>query len=327
MIAIKQKLKYLIFIFFIILSSLSSYSKNFITSSYKTKYSDTLEKPKKLPYWTLITPGATYFYQNKIIKGMIFSALEVGGIFYGLKYKDRYQTKDKSSVYANYPLLLGMQAYSVEINNYLRNCNKRYKYFNPSFKYDAISDKELYLAPFKKENIFTPITGGAVLLAGAFLTLNKFNEQTTFSNVDKIYFENKYRGKNKAIPAYGIISMGMSWGAGVSEEYMVRNALMPILDYKFGQKKGLIFSSLIFGGFHAPNALFAENPNFTEILTQVGVATIGGYFLGKDVQNRNYKIGPAVAAHTWYNFTLMLGSFLIDPKDNIFGVDVKFNID
>jgi len=43
-----------------------------------------------------------------------------------------------------------------------------------------------------------------------------------------------------------------------------------------------------------------------------------------DVQNRGYQIGPAVAAHAWYDFTLMLESFLVDPANDVFAVQVKF---
>ena len=107
-----------------------------------------------------------------------------------------------------------------------------------------------------------------------------------------------------------------AWSAGVGEEYICRNWLIPILDYKYGQRKGLIFSSLTFGVLHFSNVLFADKPDYGEALLQVGEATIAGYFLGRDVQKRDYNIGPAVAAHMWYDAVLMIGSFLINPKDN-----------
>ena len=69
-----------------------------------------------------------------------------------------------------------------------------------------------------------------------------------------------------------------------------------------------------------------DKPDYSDAFLQVGVATVLGYFSGKDVQNRQYKIGPAVAAHTWYDTVLMIGSFLVNPEDNVFGVNLKFNV-
>jgi len=77
---------------------------------------------------------------------------------------------------------------------------------------------------------------------------------------------------------------------------------------------------------HLANLAFSSKPDYGAALVQVCEASIAGYFLGRSVQNRNYDIGPAVAAHTWYDFTLMLGSFLIDPENNVFGVSVTFNL-
>jgi membrane protease YdiL (CAAX protease family) len=118
----------------------------------------------------------------------------------------------------------------------------------------------------------------------------------------------------------------MSWSAGIGEEYICRNLMMPLLDYKYGQRKGLIISSAIFGGAHFTNVLFADKPDYKSALLQVGEAAIAGYFLGRDVQKRGYDIGPAVAAHMWYDFTLMLGSFLINPENNFLGINLKFKM-
>jgi membrane protease YdiL (CAAX protease family) len=118
----------------------------------------------------------------------------------------------------------------------------------------------------------------------------------------------------------------MSWGAGISEEYYFRNGLMPVLDYEYGQTNGLIFSSVTFGVLHLSNLLFSNKPDYGQALAQVIEATLTSLVLGQDVHNRGYKIGPAVAAHAWYDFTLMLGSFLINPKENVFAVKVNFNI-
>lgn len=283
------------------------------------------QEPRQLPYWTFWVPGASYFHQGKIIQGSIFSTLEIGGIYLGIKF-DKSLKNNSSSPYYNYPLFIGLQAFQTEKLTQLRNQLEIIKYHNPDFNYDELSEKDLYLAPFKIKNIATPITGGMVLLAAAFLGIEKYNEVNRFRDIDKMYFINRYISRDQGLAVFGATSLGMSWGAGVGEEYICRNWLMPLLDYKYGKKKGLIFSSAIFGGAHFSNVLFADKPDYKAALLQVAEATVAGYFLGRDVQRRGYDIGPAVAAHMWYDFTLMLGSFLINPENNFLGVNLKFKL-
>lgn len=282
-------------------------------------------KPQRLPNWTLLVPGGSYFYEKDYLKGSIFSALEISGIYIGLKYNSKLKT-NSTSPYYNYPLLLGLQAFNIEKVHNFKNRLECIKYSHPDFKYDDISEIDLYLAPFKTENIFTPITVGCILLAGVFLGIEKMNEKQSWHSVDKMYFIDRYIDKNQGLAIFGATSMATSWSAGVAEEYIFRNFLMSKLDYKYGQQKGLIYSSVLFGSMHFGNLMFSNNPDYKGTLLQVAEASIIGYFLGWDVQNRGYKIGPAVAAHAWYDFTLMLGSFLINPKNNVFGVGMQFKI-
>ena len=200
------------------------------------------------------------------------------------------------------------------------------KYKRPDFSYDTIQFNDLLLAPFKLKNVFTPITGGFILAALAELYFEGRNASQTISDVNQMYFMNRFIDRNTALPIYGTLSLALSWGAGISEEYLFRNGIMPLWDYEYGQSKGLVYSSLFFGSLHFSNVLFSNNPDYKAALLQVAETSIAGYFLGRDVQNRDYRIGPAVAAHTWYDFILMAGSFLVDPKNNVFGVNVKFVI-
>ncbi len=292
----------------------------------QAQYSDSLHiKPKLIPTWTYFVPGASYFYQGKITQGAIFSAIELGGIFAGIKY-DKQLQNETSTPYYNYPLWIGLQAFQTEKLTIFKSQLEYIKYHNPDFRYDEMTDQELYLAPFKPKNIFTPITGGMVLLAAAFVGLEKMNETESINQVEKMYFINKYIPRNEGLAAFGSVSMAMSWGAGIGEEYVMRNYMMPLLDYRFGQRKGLVISSVLFGSAHLTNLFFVENPDYASALLQVAEASVAGYFLGRDVQRRGYDIGPAVAAHTWYDFTLMLGSFLVNPRNNFLGVNMKFKL-
>jgi membrane protease YdiL (CAAX protease family) len=281
--------------------------------------------PVRIPSWTLLFPGATKFYQGDFAEGLTFSLLETGCIVTGLRFNKTLRNRS-SSPYYNYPLFLGLQLYQTEKMLLFHNQLDRFKQTSPDFRYDNISEKELYLSPFKIKNILTPITGGMAGLAALFLGINHQYATKHFRDIRKMYVLDHYTERNKAMALYGTVSLAMSWGAGVSEEYAFRNYLMPILDYRYGRKKGLVISSLVFGSAHFSNMLFSEHPNIVTTLLQVGEASLLGFFLGLDVQQRGYSIGPAVAAHTWYDFILMAGSFFADPESNIFGVNVQFEM-
>lgn len=276
------------------------------------------------PNWTLYVPGGTHFKDNRIVEAIIFSGTTIGGITLGIIYDNKLKS-NSSTPYYNFPLLLGMEAYNIDKCDWLQNRLEILKYHQPDFKYDPIKFNDLLKAPFQPKNIFTPITGGLFIVALAELYFERGSNQS-FKDIDKIYVVDHYANKNSALAIYGATSIGASFGAGIGEEYIFRNTFLPIWDYRYGQKKGLIYSSLLFGSMHFGNLLYSNRPDYKAAVFQAGEASILGYFLGRDVQNRGYNIGPAVAAHMWYDFTLMLGSFLIDPKNNYLGVNMKFKI-
>jgi membrane protease YdiL (CAAX protease family) len=305
----------LFFVFFIFCSIAVNAQKDSIAKENLNVYPD----------WTYFVPGATHFYNNRIIEGLIFSSVEIGGITFGTVYENKLKT-ESSTPYYNFPLLLGMQAYNVDKCDWVRSRLESLKYSHPNFKYDQIKFNDLLKAPFQSKNILTPITGGFILAAIVELYISGRGADKSYRDIDKIYFVNHYMDRNPALAMYTGVSLASSYGAGVAEEYYFRNGLMPILDYKLGQNKGLIYSSLFFGSMHFFNVLMSEKPDYISTLFQVAEATVAGYFLGRDIQKRDYNIGPAVSAHMWYDFTLMLGSFLVDPKNNFLGVNMKFKI-
>jgi len=284
------------------------------------------EIPELYPRWTLYVPGASHFYDHRIAEGLIFSGVELGGLTVGIVYNNQLKSQT-SSPYYNFPLLIGMQAYNIDKCDWFRNTLEVVKYNHPDFRYDPIKFNELLKAPFQAKNFFTPINGIFIAVAAAELYLGSRGADHKFRDIDQMYFINRYMDRDPALAIYGVTSLAVSYGAGVAEEYYFRNGIMPIWDYRFGQRKGLIYSSLFFGSIHLTNLMFTSGkPDYGAALLQVAEASVAGYFLGRDVQKRGYNIGPATAAHMWYDFMLMLGSFLIDPENNFLGVSMKFRI-
>lgn len=289
---------------------------------------DTLQQsppPTPLPIWTLIVPGATYYYNGRVVEGLVFTGIETGGIVVGLHFAQKLKS-NSSSPYYNYPLYLGMKAMDVELCDWARNRLNCYKDAHPEFKYDQIPEADLFLAPFRSENVFTLVTLGLVGIAGLELLMDGRKAAHGYGSVREMYLLDHYVRRDPAMAVMGSTSLAMSWSAGVSEEYLFRNGVMPFLDYRYGRTKGLCYSSAAFGLLHLSNLAMAEKPKAGQVLGQVVGATAIGFVLGEDVHERNYSIGPAVAAHTWYDFTLMLGSFLVDPENNVFAVQVRFSI-
>ncbi len=277
------------------------------------------------PPWMLWVPGATHFADGRPVTGLTLALGQVGAIGLGLAY-DRDLRSETSSPYYNYPLLLGMQLFNVDKCDFMRNQMLSLRSRDPSFRFDDLGFNQLLLEPFRPKNIFTPITGLFILVAVGQLYLESRDAGPPYRDVRQMYVLDRYRDRDPAMAVMGMTSLLAGWGAGVGEEYWFRNSLMPIWDYRFGQKKGLIYSSLLFGSMHLGNLLFEPEPDLKAALIQAAEATVAGWLLGKDVQHRGYDIGPAVAAHTWYDLTLMLGSFLVNPEDNVFGVSVRFAI-
>jgi len=288
---------------------------------------DTLlsEPPRRYPEWMLWVPGATHFADGRFADGLILSTIEVGGIASGIIYNAKLK-ESSASPYYNFPLFIGLKAWEVDKCDLFRNQLQFLQYKVPTFKYDPLPFREMVKAPLRPRNIFTPITGILVAVACAELWYYSKNSDYSINEVEQMAFLDRYIDRNPALAIYGTSSLALSMGAGISEEYVFRNFLMPILDYRYGQNKGLIISSAAFGAAHAFNYLFVENPDPLTVLYHVGFTTFFGYILGKNIQNQNYHISQAIAAHTWYDFILMLGSFLLIPQDNIFGVNIKVRI-
>jgi len=301
----------LIYCFLIILN-------NFVYSQ------DSLQNNKKYNKISYL-PGGSFYLKGEITKGVIFTTLPVSLVTSSILLKDKLP-QNTSSAYSNYLLLSGFQSYSLYSMDAAIDVMSKVKSKVPSLKYDSLSFNQLVFSPFKPKNIFTPIVGVFSVLAGAQLAFSYHNSKITISDVDKIGFFDKLINKKLALPYYSSVSLGVSLGAGTVEEYLFRNMLLPTFDLGYGQKKGLLYSSLIFGGIHYLNLLMADKPNFGATTLQVMAASGLGYLLGRDVQKRGYKIGPAIAAHTLYNFILSTGSFLIDPEHNYIGVNMKFKL-
>jgi membrane protease YdiL (CAAX protease family) len=292
----------------------------------QSKDSVILEKEKEYPAWAVFTPAGTYFYDERFYEGVTLSVIEASSIIIGIRYNESLK-RNGSTGYYNYPLLIGVGTLTYDKMDLIHSKLSNIKRQDNGFQYDPISTSDVIIAPFKIENIFTPITIGFVGAALVEVWYNGKASSKQIADVDKVFILDRYYHRGESIAVYGAASLAISVGAGINEEYLFRNTLMPLLDRQYGQKNGLMYSSALFGFSHAANILFTKQSDKGKIISQICQATLAGYFLGNDVQKRGYKIGPAIAAHVWYDFSLMIGTFLLDPKKNHLAMSVKFTLD
>jgi membrane protease YdiL (CAAX protease family) len=273
---------------------------------------------ERIPLFYLLAPGGTHFYEGDVKEGFSFAASELTLLTTGILIDGRMGRYEKREL--NVPLLLSGQVYIMDKwSYYQKSLLRMYRDDDtPSIRVDPSPLSDLMLAPFKRKVVFTPM----VL---AFAALGIVDGLVAYESGDKRFpdissvtaFDNRM-SRDTGTLYYESSSFAVSWGAAVSEEMLFRGLLLPVLDYKLGKRTGLAASSLTFGFLHLANPDI-DNPEYL-----VAQATFAGFIFGYNVQNSDYKISQAIAAHFWYNFVSMTTTWLANPRENPIGAGVSF---
>lgn len=296
------KLTCLLFIIFFSLAPLSHASSSEIPTGY------------------LLLPGGTYFYEGDYKTGAAFAIPEVGLFTMGILINDKMGQQDKTPE-INVPSLLSFQLYAVDKWSYFQKEVLRVKTENPEFKLtiDDTPLSDLMVAPFKREVISSPLVVAFALLGIADGIYGYPEKKRSFSDIDNVTAMGNRMSRDSGTGYYEGMAFAVSYGAGVSEEMIFRGFMLPVTDYKYGKRAGLVSSSLTFGLLHAFNPGL-HNPAYT-----VAQATLAGFIFGYSVQKEDYKLSKAIAAHFWYDFFSMTTTWLTNPNENPLGVQVTFN--
>lgn len=296
------KLTCLLFIIFFSLAPLSHASSSEIPTGY------------------LLLPGGTYFYEGDYKTGAAFAIPEVGLFTMGILINDKMGQQDKTPE-INVPSLLSFQLYAVDKWSYFQKEVLRVKAENHEFKLtiDDTPLSDLMVAPFKREVISSPLVVAFALLGIADGIYGYPERKRSFSDIDNVTAMGNRMSRDSGTGYYEGMAFAVSYGAGVSEEMIFRGFMLPVTDYKYGKRAGLVSSSLTFGLLHAFNPGL-HNPAYT-----VAQATLAGFIFGYSVQKEDYKLSKAIAAHFWYDFFSMTTTWLTNPNENPLGVQVTFN--
>lgn len=289
----------------------------FLAFLFLTAFHAAVSNAEEMPLGYALLPGGAYFYEGETAKGVLFAVPETGLVVLGVAASPNLASQGGAPE-INVPLLLGAQLYVVDKWSYYQRRMILFHDENPSAAppVDRTSLGDLLLAPFKPSIISSPMVILSGLLGVADGLYGYPRRSGTFSNIATVTAMNRRMSRDSGTAYYEGASFAVSYGAGVSEEMIFRGMLLPILDYKYGQRTGLWVSSLSFGLLHS------LNPGAGGIYPPAQAAAIGLLF-GWQVQEDDYHISKAIAAHFWYDFISSTTTWLANPGQNPLGVQVS----
>ena len=261
-----------------------------------------------------ILPGGTHFYSGEHGKGIAFLAAELSLFTVGVL------TKPDTNSELNVPLILAGQVYAIDKCEYTRHRLARYLDSDGNRKEitcDTSPLGKLMTAPFRRETALTRFVLSWAALGIIDGIVAYPCRASSYRDIRGVQAFNGSWGRGGGAVVYESSAVALSWGAAVSEEMFFRGLLLPTLDHRYGRRKGLIGSSLVFGLMHLMNTDIDRPAYF------IGQATAAGFAFGYNVQRNDYRIGEAIAAHFWYNIVSMTTTWLMNPEENPLGIEVK----
>jgi membrane protease YdiL (CAAX protease family) len=126
-------------------------------------------------------------------------------------------------------------------------------------------------------------------------------------------------------PLAGAIGIGLFEHIAIAEETVFRGEIQSAFARSLGEGAGWFWSSLVFGGFHAFNAIsLSPGDRVRYLTTAVPFITITGSWLGLSYRWHHYSLAPSVAEHFWYNFLQSAVFFALDPQHSQLSASVAF---
>lgn len=265
--------------------------------------------------WRMFVPGASQFHEGETGKGLLFSAGTAGLLGYGI-----YSEVRKDAGQLNAPLVAAQQLYIVGLYDNYRTLNLRYEGYLYNKRFDPAPVSTLAAAPFSAKQLLNPwVIGTAAVGAGLnyLLAKNGGNNRGVRSVSGISYLGNSYN-RDTGVAVLGAQWLGVSWGAGVSEEMLFRGILQAQWEARFGQTAGLLGTSALFGLAHL------ADPSAAESWYSAGFACLAGIYFGERYRANNYTLSEVIASHAWFDIAAGVASYLADPEDNPLGAKIQF---
>ena len=266
------------------------------------------------PRWGLVFPGLGSLCTGRTAEGVFFlglGAAELGtGLAVGIK-----------DTFANPGALVPLLAFAdlftaASIEGTLRDQRAARLPYTPQ---ESLT--EMFAAPFsldvlRQTDVWAGILG-TFAIGLAYTQLFEGGLSTRHAFERPILFGRTVNTLPGTLAA-GAIGAGLFSHVAVAEEVAFRGMLQSGLVRRWNDEdRGWLMGSLIFGLFHASNALFLPNDQRVDYIVKgVPFITIIGAYLGWTYRNHGYGLSAPIAVHFWYDFLIEAAGFVLDPKNS-----------
>lgn len=261
---------------------------------------------------SLLYPGVGQVCMGETATGFALATLGTAELGLGIGVLTRH---DLTFPGALYPLVAAQDLYLLSVADAsLELLRARQIPYTPQD-----SHEEMLQAPFNPRVLAEPLVwGGLVGMLGVDLGVSALQGPLSSGRF----------GSPPNLFGYTLQPLaGYAAGAGVfallfehvalAEESFFRGALQSPLAARYGETKGWIIASLIFGSIHSLNALFLPaDQRASYLAVSVPVITLIGAYLGLIYRHFGYSLAPSTALHFWYDFLVSMEDLLLNPQSS-----------
>lgn len=279
-----------------------------VEASSKARYDDR----SCSPYWSWLYPGLGQFCMGEAGEGAALSALATAEIGAAVAFE------------TGVPLLAFQNVWVYGIADaYIEVDRAEGALYAPQ---DSLG--ELVAAPFNWEVMKEPYVWGGILAlsAAAFgysYLLGSTSDSTPTTTDDTPRFLGREMSPGLAYPLAAGTGVALFEHVAIGEEALFRGVVQSSIARNFGETKGWVWGSVIFGAVHILNAS-ALPPEDQEayLLYSVPFITAVGSYLGASYMWSDYSLAAPVALHFWYDFILSAAQYAVSPSSSPIGASV-----
>lgn len=271
------------------------------------------------------TLGLGHFIQRDWLTGATYLGAEVGLMALHSKLEDRIGSPEllkypcvsngsffRSNSYsplsdfyfqsADLTHLTLVNVYLIEIFSTYRSFHERASSTNKIRMETSVPS--LMLSPFKPRYLLNPWVVVPPILTGAMMYLISKNDHTIYS-AKEITLLNTRSAPNQTARLFAAVNAFQYLMVASGEEMFFRGVLQTEFAEQTNPTIGLVASSVLFGLFHIPN----------HDLNRGFAASLIGLYLGYLYSSSGYDLGAPIAFHFWWDFTVTLVPFIMDPRN------------
>ncbi|NLO90792.1 MAG: CPBP family intramembrane metalloprotease [Elusimicrobia bacterium] len=268
-----------------------------------------------IPDWQFFLPGGGQFHLGETAKGLAYAGGVAGlsGWAVAASYKH-----EPGAV--NAPLVYAQQLYVISLYDTYRGLQLQTGAAAYNKRFDKATVGELMSAPFRTEQLTNPwVIGCAAAGAGINYALARARPgRRSFGEMKGMRYLGGSYNRDTGAAVYSAYWLPMSLGAGVSEEMLFRGMIQANFEDMWGERKGLVSASLLFGAAHM------SDPGDSDAWANVAFASVAGLFFGWRYQKNGYRLAEEIAGHFWFDVMAGAAVYLADPEENPLGAKVNF---